>query len=88
MNILIETAKNIQPPVDYVAALDARGFLFGPIIALNLQVPFLPIRKKGKLPGITVSAEYEKEYGKVNFSGYWLLLVLMSELSHKIGCLV
>ncbi|KAI6180275.1 Poly(ADP-ribose) glycohydrolase [Aphelenchoides besseyi] len=49
--------------VDYVAGLEARGFLFGPLIAVKLSVPFVPIRKKGKLPGPIHSVDYEKEYG-------------------------
>ena len=48
--------------------LDARGFLFGPLLALKLGVGFVPIRKKGKLPGKTVSIAYEKEYGTVPLS--------------------
>ena len=48
-----------------VVGLDARGFLFGPIIAMRLGAAFVPVRKKGKLPGETVQAEYEKEYGVV-----------------------
>ena len=51
--------------IDVIVALDARGFLLGPIIASKLKVPFVPVRKKGKLPGKCFSAEYEKEYGKV-----------------------
>jgi len=50
--------------IDVIVALDARGFLFGPIIALKLGAAFVPIRKKGKLPGECHSAEYVKEYGK------------------------
>ena len=46
--------------------LDARGFLLGPIIALRLGAAFVPVRKKGKLPGATISVEYIKEYGSVN----------------------
>ncbi|KAJ8943387.1 hypothetical protein NQ314_009756 [Rhamnusium bicolor] len=45
--VLVQTVKEIQPPVDCVVALDARGFLFGPLISLELKVPFVPIRKKG-----------------------------------------
>ena len=45
--------------------LEARGFLFGPQIASNLGKPFVPIRKKGKLPGKCISVESSKEYGKV-----------------------
>lgn len=46
-----------------IVGLDARGFLFGPIIALRLGAAFVPVRKAGKLPGTTFKAEYAKEYG-------------------------
>lgn len=44
--------------------MEARGFLFGPSLALALGAGFVPIRKKGKLPGPTETAGFEKEYGK------------------------
>ena len=47
------------------AGLDARGFLFGPLLAQRLGVGIALVRKKGKLPGATVSVEYDLEYGKV-----------------------
>ncbi|KAJ3573861.1 hypothetical protein NP233_g2133 [Leucocoprinus birnbaumii] len=53
--------------IDVVVGLDARGFLLGPIIALRLGAAFVPVRKKGKLPGECVHAEYEKEYGTDSF---------------------
>ena len=43
--------------------LEARGFLFGPSLALRLGAGFVPVRKQGKLPGPTEKARYEKEYG-------------------------
>ncbi|KAG5343060.1 Adenine phosphoribosyltransferase [Termitomyces sp. T112] len=49
--------------IDVVVGLDARGFLLGPLIALRLGAAFVPVRKRGKLPGECVSASYEKEYG-------------------------
>lgn len=49
--------------VDKVVALDARGFVFGAPVALALGVPFVMIRKKGKLPGKVVSYSYDLEYG-------------------------
>lgn len=48
---------------DAIAGLESRGFLFGMPIAYNLGKPFIPVRKKGKLPRKTVSASYELEYG-------------------------
>ena len=48
---------------DAVLGLESRGFIFGMPIAYNLHKPFIPIRKKGKLPCETVSVEYELEYG-------------------------
>lgn len=49
---------------DVVAGTESRGFLFGMPLAYNLHKSFVPVRKKGKLPRETVSAEYELEYGK------------------------
>lgn len=54
--------------IDVVVGLDARGFLLGPLIALRLGAAFVPVRKRGKLPGECVSASYEKEYGTVSSS--------------------
>ena len=48
---------------DVVVGLDARGFLFGPTLALRLGAAFVPVRKKGKLPGPVETAAFEKEYG-------------------------
>ena len=48
---------------DIVAAPESRGFIFGMPIAYNLNKPFVPIRKKGKLPRETVSVSYALEYG-------------------------
>ncbi len=48
---------------DAVAGLDARGFILGAVLAHQLNVGFIPIRKKGKLPFATVEETYELEYG-------------------------
>ncbi len=48
---------------DVVAGLDARGFIIGAVVAYELGVGFVPIRKKGKLPFTTVEETYELEYG-------------------------
>lgn len=52
-----------QAGVDYVAAVEARGFIFGAAIAEKLAAGFIPIRKKGKLPYETESVTYDLEYG-------------------------
>lgn len=53
--------------VDYVVGLESRGFLFGPTLALALNAGFVPVRKPGKLPGPTLSATFQKEYGSDTF---------------------
>lgn len=55
--------KGHSPSFDCVLAFDARGFLFGNIIALTEQVPLVMARKKGKLPPPTIHETYQKEYG-------------------------
>ena len=47
-----------------IIAPEARGFLFGPLIARQLALPFVPLRKKGKLPGKVQSITYALEYGQ------------------------
>ena len=49
--------------VDVIAGTESRGFIFGVPVAYNLHKPFVPIRKKGKLPCETVSQTYDLEYG-------------------------
>ena len=46
-----------------IAGAEARGFLLGMPVAYNLSLPFVPVRKKGKLPCETVTASYDLEYG-------------------------
>ncbi|MEL7013137.1 MAG: adenine phosphoribosyltransferase [Pseudomonadota bacterium] len=50
--------------IDKVVGLEARGFILGGAVAHQLSVGFVPIRKKGKLPGAVISEEYTLEYGE------------------------
>ncbi|MDD5064701.1 MAG: adenine phosphoribosyltransferase [Phycisphaerae bacterium] len=56
-------AAFIDADIDYVAAVEARGFIFGSAVARKLGAGFVPIRKKGKLPSKTESITYDLEYG-------------------------
>ena len=50
--------------LDAIAGVEARGFLFGPLLAQKLGIPFVPIRKAGKLPYKTYQESYDLEYGQ------------------------
>jgi len=50
--------------IDAVAAIEARGFLFAAPFAIRMNIPLIIIRKKGKLPGITLSKKYDLEYAQ------------------------
>lgn len=64
-DIIEEFAQRIEGiPVDAIAGVESRGFLFGMPLAIRLGVPFITVRKKGKLPYKTVSYSYDLEYGK------------------------
>ncbi|WP_070089386.1 adenine phosphoribosyltransferase [Merdimonas faecis] len=61
IDLMQEKLKGLE--FDQIAGSESRGFIFGAPIAYNLHKPFIPIRKKGKLPRETVSIQYELEYG-------------------------
>ena len=67
LELQVLSSYNGQKP-DVVVGLDARGFLFGPSLALRLGAGFAPVRKPGKLPGPTEQASFDKEYGQDFFA--------------------
>lgn len=52
--------------IDAIAAVEARGFIFGSLLAEEMNIPFVPIRKSGKLPYHKIHEEYDLEYGKAS----------------------
>ena len=65
LHLAIEQLEEKLKDVDFdiVVGPESRGFIFGMPLSYNLRKPFVPIRKKGKLPCETVSVKYELEYG-------------------------
>ena len=61
-DILFERYKDSG--IDKVVGIDARGFVFGAVLAYKLGIGFVPVRKKGKLPYKTIEETYSLEYGK------------------------
>ena len=61
VDLLLKSLEGVE--FDAVAGLESRGFLFGMPVAYLLGKPFIPVRKKGKLPRETVSQTYDLEYG-------------------------
>ena len=63
-NIVSEMANQVKPlNLDAIVGIESRGFWFGIMLANKLDIPFIPIRKKGKLPYKTLSYKYDLEYG-------------------------
>ncbi|MCM8800060.1 MAG: adenine phosphoribosyltransferase [Candidatus Omnitrophica bacterium] len=61
IDLLVKKFKNKR--IDYVVAVESRGFILGGVVAYKLKAGFVPVRKKGKLPYKTISSTYELEYG-------------------------
>lgn len=61
--VVADVVSRHRGRVDVVAGIEARGFLFGAVVAQQLEVAFVPIRKAGKLPRETYAVEYDLEYG-------------------------
>jgi adenine phosphoribosyltransferase len=61
-DILYERYKDMG--VEKIVGIDARGFVFGAVLAYKLGIGFVPVRKNGKLPSKTIQQDYSLEYGK------------------------
>ncbi|CAL8135525.1 unnamed protein product [Orchesella dallaii] len=96
-DVMVEVTKRNIPDAQAVVGLESRGFLFGSVLAIELGIPFIPIRKPGKLPGELNSVTYQLEYGTDKFEiqkesvqpGLKVLLVddlLATGGSLKAGC--
>jgi len=64
--ILEEFEREFEGKIDTVIGIESRGFVFGAALANRLKISFIPIRKKGKLPGETISRDFELEYGSAS----------------------
>ncbi|XP_043505732.1 adenine phosphoribosyltransferase-like isoform X3 [Polistes fuscatus] len=64
-DLLVEHVLFLE--VDLIVGLDSRGFLLGPMICTEIDKPFVPIRKKGKLPGKVARQNFNLEYGEATF---------------------
>jgi adenine phosphoribosyltransferase len=60
---VVDALAAVYGPVDKVAGIEARGFILAAPVACRIGVGFVPIRKKGKLPGVTFAQDYDLEYG-------------------------
>lgn len=76
-DLLLDHVQTSGMQPEAIVGLDARGFLFGFTLAAELGLPFVPIRKKGKLPGKCLSYQYTLEYGSDHFE--------MQENSLRVG---
>jgi adenine phosphoribosyltransferase len=61
--VVQDIARRYARRVDVVVGIEARGFIFGAAVAYELGIGFVPVRKAGKLPGVTHVAKYDLEYG-------------------------
>lgn len=61
LQAMVEWANHLNP--DYITGIESRGFLFGFALARELNIPFIPLRKPGKLPREVLSFDYSLEYG-------------------------
>lgn len=71
--ILKQISFQLYDKIECIAMLESRGYMIAPMIALNLNVPCVPIGKKGNLPGPVIRLSYALEYGEVI---YYIIILL------------
>lgn len=62
IDAFVDQTKSLH--IDVIVGIESRGFLFGMMLANRLNIPFVPIRKQGKLPADTLAESYKLEYGQ------------------------
>lgn len=77
--ILKQISLQFHGKIDCIAMLETRGFMFAPILALELNAPCIPISKKGSLPGPVIELSYVLEYGEV-IDYYYLFFNLILDV--------
>jgi len=77
VNLLVGHIRQNCYDAEVIVGLDARGFIFGSLVAQQLSLPFVPIRKEGKLPGDTIKVAYSLEYAKVKLNNNTLLITVI-----------
>lgn len=88
LQLAIDSMIKLLDGVDFdvVAGTESRGFIFGVPIAYEMHKPFVPVRKKGKLPCETISQSYDLEYGQATIEMHkdsikpWQKVVLVDDL--------
>lgn len=63
-HLITQSIARQFPDIDAIAGIESRGFFWGMLVAQELQIPFIPIRKAGKLPRATLRQSYQLEYGQ------------------------
>lgn len=73
--IMKQIALQLHGKIDCIAMCETRGFMFGPMLALHLNVPCIPVSKKGNLPGPVIQLSYALEYGEVIIYYFYIISI-------------
>lgn len=73
----------LAPDCAGLVGTESRGFMLAAPLAIRMKLPFIPLRKPGKLPGHVFQKSFEKEYGKVQSSSFFFVLIVISSHSKR-----